>query len=147
MKLRHGERGTSIVETAITMSVALLIVFGIMEFGRMLYTYHAVANGARLGTRYAMVRGSDCVVAGCPVTGTDVQTYVRSVTPLTDATSLAVTTGWTGTAYNGTACDSTTHHAGCVVSVQASYAFAFMEGLVPQATLTLQSTSKMVVTQ
>jgi Flp pilus assembly protein TadG len=147
MKAHLGERGGSIVETAIAMSLALLVVLGIMESGRMLYTYHAVANAARLGSRYAMVRGSDCTVTGCPATASGVQTYVRSATPFTDPTAMTVTTTWSGTAYNGSACNASTHHAGCTVTVQVAYVYGFMENLIPRVTLTLRSTSKMVLTQ
>jgi Flp pilus assembly protein TadG len=146
-KSRHGERGGSAVETAIAMFLALFVVFAIIEAGRMLYTYHAVANAARLGSRYAMVRGSDCAVAGCPVKASDVQTYVRGVTPFTDPAAMTVTTTWTGTAYNRSACDGTTHHAGCTVNVQVSYNYSFIAPLVPRVALTLRSASQMVLTQ
>lgn len=36
----------------------LLLIAGILEFGRALYTYHTVSNAARLGSRWAMLRGS-----------------------------------------------------------------------------------------
>jgi Flp pilus assembly protein TadG len=147
MSIYAGQRGSSIAETAIAMTLALLVFFGIMEFGRMLYTYHAVANAARLGTRYAMVRGSDCTIAGCPVSQSDIQTYVRGLTPLTDPASMTVTTTWTGTDYKGNACSTATHHAGCVVSVTAAYAYGSIVPLVPVMSLTLHSTSKIVLTQ
>lgn len=147
MKSYAAQRGVSIAESAIALALALLIVFGIMEFGRALYTYHAVANAARLGTRYAMVRGSDCAAAGCPATEADIQSYVRGLTPLTDPSSMTVTTTWTGRDFEGNACDSTTHHAGCVVSITAAYAYDSMVPLVPSMALTLRSTSKIVLTQ
>lgn len=147
MKARTAERGGSIAETAIVMMLALIVIFGIMEFGRVLYTYHAVSNAARLGTRYAIVRGSGCAVAGCPVTASALQTYVRGLTPLTDPSSMTVATHWTGTDYKRNTCDDTTHYAGCLVSVQVQYSFTFWIPLVATPPITLASTSKMVVSQ
>ena len=64
----HHERGSALVEFAIASTVALTLIFGIVDFGRGLYTYHLVSNAARAGSRYAIVRGSACTVAGCPAT-------------------------------------------------------------------------------
>src|SRR6202011_4519957 len=65
-----SERGSALVEFAIASTVALTMIFGIIDFGRGLYTYHLVANAARAGSRWAMVRGNTCTAAGCPVTST-----------------------------------------------------------------------------
>lgn len=144
--MRHAERGASMAETAVVMVLALTVVFGILEFGRMLYTYHAVSNAARLGTRYAIVRGSSCAQADCPATSSTIQTYVRGLTPITDPGSMNVTTTWSGTDLRGSAC-TTTHYAGCVVNVQVQYTFRFWLPLIPLSPLTLASTSKMVISQ
>ena len=58
---RHSERGSAIVETAIVLNLFLVLLLGIMDFGRALYTYHLVDNAARIGARFAIVHGSDCV--------------------------------------------------------------------------------------
>ena len=62
MKPKHGERGASLVETVIVMGVLLALMFGIIDFGRALYTYSFVAQLARQGARWAIVRGANCTV-------------------------------------------------------------------------------------
>lgn len=136
---RHAERGASMVETAIALLVFLTLVFGIIDFGRAMYTYDAVSNAARLGTRYAIVRGSQCQVAGCPATAGSIQTFVRAQAPLIDQSQMTVTTSWPGTGN----CNA----PGCPVVVTVTYPFQFASGLLPHATLSMSSTSQMIISQ
>ncbi len=138
------ERGNALVEFAVVSTAALTLMFGIIDFGRALYTYHLVADGARSGTRYAMVRGSSCTVAGCPATTDAIQTYVRGLAPGIDPNSLTVTTTWS----SGDGCtDPANQGPGCLVAVQASYPFRFMIPLMPNLTMPMSSTSQMVIAQ
>jgi Flp pilus assembly protein TadG len=138
------ERGNALVEFAIASTTMLLLMFGIIDFGRALYTYHLVADGARSGARYAMVRGSTCTVSGCPATQGDIQSYVRGLAPGIDPSALTVTTTWTTSdgcidpAYQG---------PGCLVAVQASYTFSFLIPLMPRFTMPMSSTSQIVIAQ
>src|SRR5260370_21873630 len=84
-------RGSAMIEFGIAASVILFVLLAIMEFGRALYVYNLVANSARAGARYAIVRGSMCSFADCPATNASVQTYVRSISPNIDTSSLTVT--------------------------------------------------------
>jgi Flp pilus assembly protein TadG len=139
-----GERGNALVEFALVSTATLTLMLGIIDFGRALYTYHLVANAARSGTRYAMVRGSSCTVAGCPATTDTIQTYVRGLAPGIDPNSLAVTTTWS----SGAGCsDPANQGPGCIVDVQASYPFRFIIPLLPSFTMTMSSTSQMVISQ
>ena len=47
------ERGTSLVEFAIAVTVFLTAMFGVVEFGRALWTHNALTDAARRGARYA----------------------------------------------------------------------------------------------
>jgi Flp pilus assembly protein TadG len=49
------ERGQSLVEFALVISVLLLIVIAILDFGRAIYAYSVVSNCAREGARYGVV--------------------------------------------------------------------------------------------
>lgn len=53
LRRRRGEGGVQIVELAITLSVLLLILFGIIEFGLLMRTYITVLHAAREGARAA----------------------------------------------------------------------------------------------
>jgi Flp pilus assembly protein TadG len=139
------ERGSSIAEFAIVLTAALTLIMGIVDFGRGLYTYHLIANAARLGTRYAIVRGGACSTAGCPATQTSIQTYVRSLAPELNPASMTVTTTWSQTS-SCTANPANT--AGCLVNVQVVYPFRFIAlPLLPNYTMSIASTSQMIISQ
>ena len=57
MKSRR-DRGQGLVEIALVLPVFLLIVLGTIDFGRAIYIYSVMSNGAREGARYAIVHGS-----------------------------------------------------------------------------------------
>ena len=140
----HAERGSAMVEFAIVSTVALTLIFGIIDFGRALYTYHLVSNAARLGSRFAMVRGSACKVTGCPASTDDVQAYVRSNAVGVAPTSLAVTTTWNA----APGCvNAANHDPGCLVKVDVSYPFTFIVPLMPNFTLQMESESVMAISQ
>lgn len=59
--------GTALVETALVLPIFFMIVLGIIEFGRAMMVAQLLNNGAREGTRVAIMPGS---------TNTDVQNAV-----------------------------------------------------------------------
>jgi Flp pilus assembly protein TadG len=140
----NGERGSALVEFAIASTVALTMIFGIIDFARGLYTYHLVANAARAGSRYAIVRGNTCATAGCPATSAQIQTYVRGLAPGIDPNSLTVNTTWPG----GADClGAATNNPGCPVTVTVSYSFRFMVPLLPGFAMNMSSASQMSISQ
>jgi Flp pilus assembly protein TadG len=63
-KNRTGERGATMAEFAIIAVVFFMIIFGIIEFGRLFYTHNALTDAARRGARYAVLNEKidiDCV--------------------------------------------------------------------------------------
>ena len=54
---RDGERGAALVEFAICATIFLVVVFGVLEFGRMLWVHNALADATRRAARYAVTRG------------------------------------------------------------------------------------------
>ena len=55
LKNRTGERGATMAEFAIISVVFFMIIFGIIEFGRLFYTHNALTDAARRGARYAVL--------------------------------------------------------------------------------------------
>lgn len=47
------ERGAALVELAVSLPVVALMIFGIVDFSRALYTASALTNAARAGAQYA----------------------------------------------------------------------------------------------
>lgn len=69
-------RGASIVEAALVLSLALLFVFGILEYSRFFFVRNVLIEAAREGARYAIVHTHDKTTA-------DVQTYTyQFIAPL-----------------------------------------------------------------
>ena len=52
---RPVRSGSALVETAVVISVAVLFLFGILEYGRFMFVRQVVDNAAREGARYAVV--------------------------------------------------------------------------------------------
>lgn len=53
----HRTRGQAMVEFAVAMPVLLLMLYGIMEFGRMVFMYSLVNTASRDAARYASAYG------------------------------------------------------------------------------------------
>ena len=55
MKRMKSQRGTAILEVALTVPMLLLVAAGIFEFGRAYQTWQILTNAAREGARAAVV--------------------------------------------------------------------------------------------
>jgi hypothetical protein len=61
------QRAQTLLEFALALPILLLLIFGIIEFGRFLQAWLALENGARFGVRYAVTGNYDpqyCADAG-----------------------------------------------------------------------------------
>ena len=166
--------GATIVEFALVFLLLVTMLFGIAEFGHMLYAYQFVNHAAKEAARWAMVNGSTCnndstlssnglgsctapvtcsagscstCSSGCTIaTKSDISNYVQMITPQgIDTTKVTVTPTWPGTS------DFCLASAGkgpsCPVEVQVSYSYNFLFPLIKVKTgpVTLSSTSEMVI--
>jgi Flp pilus assembly protein TadG len=152
LRKSRSEHGAGLVEMALSIAVLLSLVLGIMELSLALYTFHFIAEAARDGARYAIVRGSSCpaILSGCPAAGAgvDVQTYLQNQGfPTINPGSMTVTTTWptTGTTCTpqATPCDN----PGNLVRVVVVYQFPLSIPFLAARTLRMSSTSQMVISQ
>jgi Flp pilus assembly protein TadG len=58
-KRMRGQKGTALIEAAITIPMILLVCVGIFEFGRAYQTWEVLTNAAREGARVACLAGTD----------------------------------------------------------------------------------------
>jgi Flp pilus assembly protein TadG len=131
---RWNDVGTALVEFGMVIVVFFSFVFGVMDFGRAIYTYHFVSNAACDATRYAMVRGSNSTN---PVTAADVENYVKSIAPQgINPNSLTVSTSW-----------SPNNAPGSSVRVQVSDNFQSASPFFRAYHIALSGSSQMVVSQ
>jgi hypothetical protein len=63
---RKNERGTSMAEFAVIATFFFMLIFGIIEFGRLLYTHNALTDAARRGVRYAVIHRAEVTQDGTP---------------------------------------------------------------------------------
>lgn len=115
-----------------------LFLFSIMDLSRALYCYHFIADAAREGTRYAMVRGATCTSysSACPASATDIENYIQNVPAGINPQGLTVTTTWIPN-----------NSPGSVVQVQVQYSFQPIFPLVRKSALVMTSSSQVVISQ
>ena len=128
--LLRGDRGDSLVEFALASVVFFMTIFGVIVFGLAIWQYNMVANLAQEGARWASVRGKS---SSTPASSNAVQDYV--ISRAVGINLLTVTT----------TPDPSTLDAGATVTVLVSKPFTPATTLIPNSTLTLQSTAKMIM--
>lgn len=80
--LVKSQKGQAMVELALTLPVIVLLLFGILEFGRISYSYIVITHAAREGARAGAVGKSDA----------EIMATIRENAPLPDAdTNLHIT--------------------------------------------------------
>lgn len=138
---QQHNRGTTLVEAALTLIIFFIFLFGILEFGRAYNIYETLTNAAREGARFAVApcpslsTPADCtygpgVVPDVPAIESKVQSFLDTAN-IKDAT-VTVAQHQAGT-INGLATEFTN------VSVTAPYTFLFF----PFGTINLKTQSVM----
>lgn len=80
-RFRKTEQGQAMVEMALVLPILILIVFGIIEFGRIFNAKLIVTNASREGARYASVNGN-------AVTDTQITNVIKNYTPSLEPTKV-----------------------------------------------------------
>ena len=129
----RAQAGQSLTELSIALVLFLVLAFGIVDAGRLIYAYNAVSLSAREGVRWAAVRGG---TSGRTASKADIQDFVQSKTvgvPVTvDATWLPDGNNQPGSSV--------------VVTVTNDFAPIAPLPFVPK-TIKLTSTSRMVISR
>src|SRR6266849_2244573 len=128
---KRRQKGNTILEGALVMLAFLLILFGILDFGRMVWSYTLVSYGAREATRYAMVRGT---ASGHTASVSAIKNVVTSSALGLDPNSITTNVTF-----------SPDQSAGSTVKVAVTYNFAPIAPYIPSGTVALKSTSQMVI--
>lgn len=136
---RKNCRGQALVEFAVVAVVLTALILVIFEFGRIMLCYNTIANAARVGTRYAIVHGSD----NPPSTSVSarIQAFLTagSVNPATATISVNYPDP-VGTSTSGCT------NPGCRVIVTVSYPYDPVMSYFPIGSIHLASTSEGVIT-
>jgi Flp pilus assembly protein TadG len=139
-----GERGQSLVEFGLVVLVLLMLLFGVVEVGRMVLVYTTVANAAKAGVRYAIVNGSD---SSAPCASGSTTACVTAVKNYASAGGLNTANLLVSVNYPGTGCPSTVTNApGCWVRITANYPYDPFLGYFNLPSINLGSGSEGAVT-
>ena len=143
---RRRSSGQSLVEFSLILPILLLLLFGVIEFARFLFSYESLNNAVREGSRYAIVHGSS---SNCP--SGPVPSYVdESLNPCYDPSGtnvgnairkFAFTFAQSSDLVIGTPQWSPNNARGSVVTVTATYTFRLLLPLpFPPINMTATST-------
>lgn len=80
-KLIDSRKGQALVEMALVLPILILILMGIIEFGRVLNAYLIITNASREGARYAAIHNTDA----------QIQTTVSNLTTTLNQSDISVT--------------------------------------------------------
>ena len=80
-RLWKGEHGQALVEMALVLPLFFLLLFGVIEMGRVGYAYITVSNAAREGGRIATIGGTDL----------DINSSIKNAAVSLDSASLTIT--------------------------------------------------------
>jgi Flp pilus assembly protein TadG len=140
-RLARSERGTAVVEFALIAPLLFLVVFGIIEFGRILNAYNDMTqlagqgaraaavsrnpDGTAVGTSIGTVDDADCGSAGANSIQCQLSKFYAKQDSLSGV-SVCIPSLPSG--------------VGQPVTVRTSYAYHFTTGLFALGTITLSST-------
>ena len=136
-----NQRGSTIVEFALTFTLFLVIILGLMELGRGMWVYSTVAHGARQGGRFSIVHGTEG-----PTTLSEILDKVKRNCIGLERDNIQVSVVWNPDSdtpkYN-----PANARRGDIVEVTVSYPLQLVTSpiVLAQRTLTLSSRSRMVV--
>lgn len=137
-------RGQATVEFGLVALILFTMIFGVVEGGRMLFTYHQLTNASREGARYAIAHG---VASETQVNAGDYQAIIDHVTARTiglSAADMTLVAEWPGDARNTTQCPAGSNNAGCPVRVTVDYAYEPIIAMFAGAgTIEMSSSSEM----
>ena len=84
-RFRKGEQGQALVEIALVLPLFFLLLFGVIEMGRVGYSYITVSNAVRAGGRTATIGGTDVDITNSinnSAVSLDAANLVIVITPL-----------------------------------------------------------------
>lgn len=141
------ERGATLVEVPFAFLWVFLVIFGLVESGRLMLAYTTLAQAARAGTRYAIVHGSYRTGSGMdgpsgPGNTANVEAVVKNVTTPAGLPATKVTVYDSGTE---PMYPDGTNDVGARVRVKVSYSFTSLVPLVAPFNVTIGGASAGVI--
>ena len=137
----RGDDGSSLIEFAATLGLMMTFIFVLTQISMALYTYGMISECAREATRWASVRGTQCLTAGgasCTATTTSVSNYAKGLGfPNIGGSAISPVTTYPDL-------DEAPGHR---VKVTITYPYSVSLPFVPQKAISLQVSSEMYILQ
>ena len=124
-------RGVVAVEFALVIPVFLLMTYGFMELGRALFIQNSLGHAVYEAQRYAIVHGAS---SSSPADEDAIAAVILEKAGMLDGDLLTVDVTY-----------SPDNEPGSVVTIQATYAFDYMTGLIPLQAFDMVSTSSATI--
>jgi Flp pilus assembly protein TadG len=134
--LKRGERGQSLVEFSLVAVAFFILVLGIVDVGRAVWHYNALAQATREGTRYAIVHGANSTDPAGPGDTQAVTDQVEEFAGGLDLSELTVTPAW----------PDGDNQPGSHVEVTTSYNYTPLFGFFGVISIPMSSSSLMEIT-
>jgi Flp pilus assembly protein TadG len=131
---RH-RKGQTVAEFAITATVLMLLIFGIIDMAILIYNYNTACSAAREAVRYAIVHSP---TGPNPATTAQIQQVAINYAPALNLASSDITVSWPADSNIPSQDDA---------KITISHNYKLNIPLVPALNLTLTSTSQMLVSQ
>ena len=142
-RTKFAERGATLVEMALSLTVFCMVLFGVMDFGRMTFAFNWVSHAAHAGARYVMVRGAGLssgrgwIVPSNVATCSDLQNFVTQQLVALDSSRVTVSAcAGSSTCTPTTSCSGFPGVAGVPVKVRVQYCFQPVVPFVPTCSST-----------
>lgn len=137
----HRVRGQAVPEFALVAPIFFLLLFGVIEAGRLVFFYEALSNATRAGARYAIVHGSNSACPSGPMPGT----LVNICDPAADNVRAAVRDAAFGIVGTGDFDELSVTYPeangrGDQVTVVARYTYVPLMPVLPSFTISAEST-------
>ncbi len=116
---RHSRRGSVMVEFSLAFMSFMLLLMGLVEFGRVIWTFSTLSHAVAQGARYATVHGSGnpIMVNGTDNTAAAIETLIKNNAIGLDSNQLTVNTVW-----------SPDNNRGSEFTITASYPLGLIMG-------------------
>ena len=126
-----ADRGNTTLEAALSLTVFLMSIFGILDLGRMVWYYNMVAHGSREGVRYAVVHGAN---SSSPASVPVISSHISTQIPGLDPSLTTITVAWTPS-----------NSPGGTVNVCVRYSFIPIAPYIPGGPWTLRARAQGIV--
>ena len=137
---RKRRRGQSLVEFAMIMPIILIVILGLLDLGRAVFSYNTLSQAARSGSRVAMVDQNPARVRTKAIAAA---ASLGLATSNVDVCFKRADSGQTSCASSADDCPESTRVIGCLAIVRAHLPYAPMTPILSifMSSISLSSTS------